>query len=286
MNAGNTVGRRIAVIAMMAATHCLAQSEDIHLAGPQDGAYERANYLVDSTVVVENGKTLVFEPGCVVRFKQYGEIRVEGELVVRGTLDGPIHLTSWKHRPPSEGGTAPAPYDWNGIVLADSDASLTMTYTRLVYGTIGVTVKAAGAVVDIDSCSFDHNGIADIAAGGPEFFAPKGKLFSYHTKPRVSGTAVAVTTTTTATETGGNRRHPRWVPVVRWTACGLAVAGLAAGIAGEYMARSYQQQGNDASSGADADDFYGKRDAMVAVRTVGYVTGGLGAVGFTVTWFF
>ncbi|HEX7511518.1 MAG TPA: hypothetical protein VF335_09475, partial [Chitinivibrionales bacterium] len=73
-------------------------SSEIIFSGDQDGFIEEGEYLATGSITVKAGKTLTFAPGCVVRFKQYAGLIVEGALHCKGTPSKPIVFTSDRHR--------------------------------------------------------------------------------------------------------------------------------------------------------------------------------------------
>jgi parallel beta-helix repeat protein len=68
-------------------------------------------YIIDSSLLVEEGKTLTIEPGVVVKFNTGKGMQVDGCLIARGTEENPITFTSNK--------ASPAPGDWVNILFTD-----------------------------------------------------------------------------------------------------------------------------------------------------------------------
>jgi hypothetical protein len=137
------------------------------LSGEQDGDFETGNYIVTGTVVVKRGKTLSFSPGCIVRFKRYTGIVVEGTMKCKGTSGLPIMFTSDNHRTSDQGTANPlTPFDWTGIVVVDSMGVLDFEFTHVLYATFGLDVRSGLAKVRLKNAYFDENGQFNVRING------------------------------------------------------------------------------------------------------------------------
>jgi hypothetical protein len=65
-------------------TSCIAVAQ-IHLSGALSGTLLPGEYLVDSTIVVENGTTLIIQPGARLVFTDWYPFKVNGTLIAEGT---------------------------------------------------------------------------------------------------------------------------------------------------------------------------------------------------------
>jgi hypothetical protein len=153
---------------------------EIPLSGEQDGLLETNEYLVTGLVTVKRGKTLSFTPGSVVRFKQYGEIVVEGTLKCAGTQHAPIVFTSRNHRSPgSDVNDAPAPFDWNGILAVDSLSSIDIENVYINFSTFGLDIRSLLANIRVKNVVFDGNGKGNIMVAGKQLDVKDKEPFSY-----------------------------------------------------------------------------------------------------------
>ncbi|MFZ4664576.1 MAG: hypothetical protein ACOYNY_46715 [Caldilineaceae bacterium] len=102
---------------------------------------ESGPYLVQGEVTVDNGVTLLIEPGAIVKFNDDSLFNIDGVLNARGTAENPITFTSSKDD--LAGGdtngdgsaSAPAPGDWTMIRFRDpsNDINSIIEYAILRY---------------------------------------------------------------------------------------------------------------------------------------------------------
>jgi pimeloyl-ACP methyl ester carboxylesterase len=77
---------------------------------------------------IDDGASLIIEPGVVVKMYLRSGLMVRGSLVAEGTSDKPIVFTSWKNDlyggdTNIDGATSGAPGDWGGIYFDESENS-------------------------------------------------------------------------------------------------------------------------------------------------------------------
>lgn len=134
-------------------------------------------YWVQNNLSVAAGVRLTIEPGVVVKIgnpsDRYGQISVDGQLVVRGSAAAPVIFTS--HRDDSVGGdtngdggaTAPARGDWYRIRFSDTATTQSVIDRAKVqyggYGSGGLCSPAAalrvagGASLSVTNSDFRHS---------------------------------------------------------------------------------------------------------------------------------
>lgn len=283
-------------------------SQEIHLAGEQDGYYERGRYLVWKNVVVERGKALTFAPGSIVRFRHLAGIEVRGTLKCLGTADKPIILTSDNDRfEDSEDKDSPRPFDWNGVKASDSSARIVFGHVRLLYSTYGLDVAHEASVELLDSVVFAGNGRQNLSIGGEPVPVEDAKPFSWGRTPG-EGVAVRRVEAAAAESPAPSAGPPEptaatppsgaWRTPVRLALGGIAVAGGTVAVVahGRWRERYREYQDLSLASGDTEESIAVKQRRLdrlqedaIRLRRVGIagtVIAAIGAVGFGVTFFF
>lgn len=150
-------------------------------------------YIVTGNVIVNPDGVLTIEPGVVIRFDGGYSLKVEGELVARGTEAQPIRFTS---NLPS-----PSPGDWGFILFADTSTDATYdaegNYTGgsilehcIVEYAGGLDVTYNGAVRALDAhpminrSTVRHNSATGIYARGDGTFRITGCTVSDNHAPQ------------------------------------------------------------------------------------------------------
>lgn len=136
-------------------------------------------YVITTNIVVNPGVTLAIDPGVTVRFASAKALRVDGELVARGTEAEPIVFTANQ--------TSPAPGNWVSISFTDSSVDAAydedgnyvsgsiLQYCVVQYGGGG---EIAAIVVLASSPLVDHCSISDNAGGGIYINGGKPKIMT------------------------------------------------------------------------------------------------------------
>ncbi len=102
---------------------------------------ERSPYLMSGDVFVPAASVLVIEPGVTIRAAGRVVIRVQGDLVARGTAEKPIVFTAAQPRQPD---------DWKGLVFLPTPA------------------RASGAKSELQYCRISHAANVDLGRFGGE----------------------------------------------------------------------------------------------------------------------
>ncbi|MGE4178395.1 MAG: right-handed parallel beta-helix repeat-containing protein, partial [Limisphaerales bacterium] len=101
--------------------------------GNQAWTYVGIPYFLTTNLDVQGGASLTLGPGTIVRMAAGAYLQVSGTLLVNGTADAPVILTSAKddsaggdaHHDGTEGNLAPAPGDWETLrFVAGSGSSV------------------------------------------------------------------------------------------------------------------------------------------------------------------
>jgi hypothetical protein len=139
---------------------------------------EKGRYLVVADVYVPSGKTVTFEPGTVLLFKNFTGMHVEGRLVAEGTAEYPIVFTSELDQAYRPGAALHAnPYDWNGIYLHESGIGSSFARCSILFSVYGIS--SLTKYIKIDNVVFVNNGRSDLTIEGKGVSVTPAKPFSY-----------------------------------------------------------------------------------------------------------
>ncbi len=90
--------------------------------------------IVNGTLVIRDGATLLIDKGCVVRFAGDYEVRVEGSLQINGTVDDMVWFTA--NTPSND----PGYIAWRGIVV---EGSVFANYSHIDFAETGLRTSSA-----------------------------------------------------------------------------------------------------------------------------------------------
>jgi hypothetical protein len=143
-------------------------------------------YTVTDNIIINQGKTLIIGPGCVLLFKPYCGIDVAGELLVQGTPEKPVVFTSINDDKWNRSEKTPEAFDWNGIrILADGRGFLSrFLISYSVYG-----IQAQSEDITISEGVFNQNGQFNFTLSGKILTVKENLPFSY-----VGGAAIGKNT--------------------------------------------------------------------------------------------
>lgn len=138
------------------------------VSGLQSGTWEASHqvYIVEGDIIVPKGLTLTIEPGVIVKFNGYYGLRVDGNLVAKGTREKPIIFTSFtddyyggdSNKDGIESG--PTPMDWAGVKISNQNSRSLLRNTRILYSLM--PLNSAAGDTRIDSLYLEGNSAARI----------------------------------------------------------------------------------------------------------------------------
>jgi hypothetical protein len=256
-------------------------------------------YIVDQDVVVPAGKRLTIKEGCVLLFKGFTGINVFGTLTVAGTGKQPVIFTSINDGDfNTKSEQLPNPFDWNGILIARESNGATMQNFQLRYSVYGV--KSQNTAVTIQSGIFRQNGQFHFTINDKIQYVQDNIAFSYSG----NDASVAQTSQTAKESESGTSSSSASSPskqqlskgklILRYSSLGVGVIGVVAGTVC-LVARKKTLDERDAPDFKDthkahpAEDFSAltnKANGLTAGSVISYVLGGVGLVGFTLTFVF
>ncbi|MDD5672586.1 MAG: hypothetical protein PHC61_00360 [Chitinivibrionales bacterium] len=114
-------------------------------------------YIVTGDLSVGKGKTLTLKPGCVLLFRQYTGLIVDGSIVAEGSRENPIAFTSANDNKYNDTAKAQAQsFDWNGLTITQNAKSAKLTNFILCYSVFGL--KSQTEKISVSNGVFHSNG--------------------------------------------------------------------------------------------------------------------------------
>lgn len=131
-----------------------------YLTGELSGNYPADEYIVSGNIHVLPKTRLTFDPGCILRFENYTGIVVRGELICLGSSLKPVVFTSSRDIPSTR--TMPEAFDWNGIKVTSESDGITLENCVIAYSTFGLNIESNATPVSIKEIKFNNNGSASL----------------------------------------------------------------------------------------------------------------------------
>ncbi|MBN1601623.1 MAG: hypothetical protein JW915_08445 [Chitinispirillaceae bacterium] len=168
----------------------------IYAQTPLSGAVEnlrltadKGPYIIENNLHVKVNNQVIIEKGCILLFKSFTGIVVDGSLIVEGTLKDPVVFTTVNDSSYNSKSTVFAnPFDWNGILINEIANNVKLVNFVLAYSVYGVRSMKEG--LTITNGSFKNNGqfhftvndnIKPVADGIPYSYG-KGKHSDVHNR--------------------------------------------------------------------------------------------------------
>jgi hypothetical protein len=112
--------------------------------------------IVDNLTINETGQ-LTIDKGCVLLFKPFTGIIVEGSFIAEGTLGEPVVFTTINdNKFNKESGVLPNPFDWNGILITAKAKNVRLSNFIVAYSVYGI--RSMKVELAITNGSFKNNG--------------------------------------------------------------------------------------------------------------------------------
>jgi hypothetical protein len=300
-----------ALLALLLTAGSMAET---HLDGnlAQNTVLEKAGnpYIVDQDYIVPVGKELTLKQGCVLLFKAFTGMRVEGKLVVEGTTEEPVVFTSQYDADYNPKSTQLAnPFDWNGVIILKTAAGTVMNNFVLRYSAYGINAQNPNVIVR--NGDFRQNGQLHFTIDGKTQYVQDGVPFSYGAS--AAEPAPTSTQATSSEQSPGKKQEPRakksaktgtvakQKKVFRFACLGVGVVGLAVGTPLIISVGKDWSEMRDLAAKMDAvalnsperakysreyDSIKKSYTGKMAAGIIGETLGVLGLVGFGLTFAF
>jgi hypothetical protein len=208
-------------------------------------------YIVSDNILVQEGQTTTIMPGCIFLFQPFSGMIVDGDLVVKGTLEKPIVFTTIHdktYNPTSE--QLPNPFDWNGILVSKKSNRVIMGNFILTYSVYGL--KSQKEAFIIENGTFKQNGQFHLTVNEQIKQVVEGLPYTYGEQYKTGEKA--------AVERAGNKP----LGIV------LGVSGLAAGAMGGVFFKQYLDSYEEYQNArAGFDELVAKMDQQIIIAAIG-----------------
>jgi hypothetical protein len=122
-------------------------------------------FVVDSSIVIPDGKNVTVDGGCVFLFKEFTDLEVKGGLRVAGDSVSPVIFTSFNDQAfNKKSGQAANPFDWKGIHVLHGAGNIGLKNFRLMFSVYGI--KCESSQIIIENGIFRQNGRSSVEING------------------------------------------------------------------------------------------------------------------------
>lgn len=252
-------------------------------------------YIVDQDIVVPAGKKLVIKEGCVFLFKDFTGLTVSGQINVFGTGKRPVVFTSIHdadYNPKSD--QLPNPFDWNGILINRESNGAIFESIRLRYSVYGI--KSQNTNVTITNSVFKQNGQFHFTVNDKIQYVQDNISYSYtgDTNADLSSASSNLRAASKKTPEDKQARSGNNVLVFRYVSLGAGVVGIATGsiLLAPYLSAKNELNRPDFIQVYKEDpnakwyEFQAKKTGFAWGSAGSYLLGGLGLVGFGISFAF
>jgi hypothetical protein len=248
-------------------------------------------YVVDRDIIIPKGKYLTINSGCNLLFNPFTGITVQGNLKVMGTQEYPVLFTSINDSSLNPQATqSPDAFDWNGILVAKESGDVEVRFANLRYSVYGI--KCQNPDILIMQSVFRQNGQFHFTINDKIQNVPENEPFSYNAtktnqKPTLGG--------------GGSGKPPTGLHpsepsqkrlIFRYASLGVGVTGVVSGVILAAVAQNFTQKRDNTKPGQagnteeDWQSYENRRVVSWTFSGISFGLGGLGLIGFGLTFAF
>ncbi len=239
-------------------------------------------FIVEKDMTVPKGKSLTINEGCVLIFKSFTGLTIQGNCSVNGTGNHPVIFTSINDSLINKTGTQPASaFDWNGITVAKESGSVAFNYVNVRFSVYGI--KSQNPHVVIREGIFRQNGQFHFTINDKIQSVQDNLPFSYNVKTPAQGQSPSP----------AKPERPRKLKIIRYSLLGVGAAGSIAGIIMSINASSaysdwkhIEQETNPLPLPGEYERRQDKYNSAFTGALIFDILGGLGLAGFGVTFMF
>jgi hypothetical protein len=237
---------------------------------------ENNPYVITDNLIVPAGQKLVVSSGCILLFKPFTGITIDGELEVEGTAEKPVAFTSENDtRVNPTSSQFPNPFDWNGIIINQNAGNVQLSNFSIKYSVYGLKSYKEDIVI-VDGV-FQSNGQSNLTVFETMKNVPDGIPYSYHPDPKISQNGLSSNglddqnTQNIQTE---KKREKKSVSIYKVGAFGCAGGGLVClGVTAYFLSKVLSNQSSylSSSTASDIDSYKAKRNSNIVYASVSAV---------------
>lgn len=139
-------------------------------------------YIVEQDIIIPPESEVVINAGCVLLFKPFAGLSIEGSVYVKGEKDRPVIFTSINDKDSNYIKTPqttenPVPCDWNGIYIASSSKNIIFDNFILAYSVY--SIKSKNEEVRFTNGILQVNGYP-ITFNDKAVYIPDNRSFNYN----------------------------------------------------------------------------------------------------------
>jgi hypothetical protein len=118
---------------------------------------DKSPYVIEDNLTIKETGRITIGKGCVLLFKPFTGIIVDGSIIAEGTLAEPVVFTTINdNKFNKEYGVLPNPFDWNGILINARAKNVRLGNFILAYSVYGI--RSLKEELVITNGSFRNNG--------------------------------------------------------------------------------------------------------------------------------
>lgn len=251
-------------------------------------------YIIEKSIEVPQGKKVVIKEGCVLLFKKYSGLKVNGDLIINGTDKNRVVFTSFNDSAYNNKSDKKAnALDWNGVNISSDNSKVDIQYLNLLYSVYGI--KSQNLNISIKKSVFMNNGQSNITLLDQLQNVQDSVPYSFNAHEDTSSVIKSIDTSKIIL------KKPFVFPtkqVIRYSSLLIGVVGVSVGSYYLYKAQKTNTQLKDnnyfiqqgtiqkRSPGDIWSEEKSQYNKQVMMQNIFFAVGLIGATGFSITFLF
>ena len=250
-------------------------SDTLHISSEQSGAFEKAEYIIEKTIIVPEDEKLKFLPGSKLFFYPSAGIKVYGTLLCEGTKEKPITFTLFTRQKNSQ---MESYLQWQGIITG-TKGKISLKHCSINSSLYGVKVPDTSSILVFDNVSFSRND-NQLVIGEVPVFSGDSANFSFPLPDK----SVPITRVPLTSGIEKERKSPLF-PILQSSFAAIAIGGAVAYGYFRSKADDYHDKYSQAKDPSSIADYKSKRNEYANYSNAGLacMLVATPALGFTIT---